>query len=35
MNVLDDELKDRNKEERKVVRIGNCRRKTIKMSLFQ
>jgi hypothetical protein len=35
MNVLDDELKDRNKEERKVVRVGNWRRKTFKMILFQ
>jgi len=31
MTVQDDELKDRNKEERIVVRIGNWRRKTIKM----
>jgi hypothetical protein len=31
MNVKDNELKDGNEEERKVVRIGNWRRKTIKM----
>jgi hypothetical protein len=31
MNVQGDELKDRSKEERKVGRIGNWRRKTIKM----
>jgi hypothetical protein len=31
MNVLDDELEDRNKEERKVMRIGNWRRKIVKM----
>ena len=31
MNVQDDELKDRNGEERKMVRIGNWRRKSIKI----